>query len=75
MGDRVREVAGEAFDGALGALGGLVEALERSVRGMARRPEKVEMEFRASISGDCNLYVIKGDAEAEFKVTLTWGKD
>ena len=41
---------------------------------MPRRPEKVEMEFRASISVECDLWTVSGDGEAEFKVTLAWGK-
>ena len=29
--------------------------------GMEHRPDKVEMEFRASLSGECDLWVVSGD--------------
>jgi hypothetical protein len=32
------------------------------------------MEFRASLSGECDLWIVSGDGEAEFKVKLAWGK-
>ncbi|MBY0297813.1 MAG: hypothetical protein K2X71_17555 [Methylobacterium sp.] len=32
------------------------------------------MEFRASLTGECDLWIVSGETEAEFKVTLTWGK-
>jgi len=41
---------------------------------MAHRPEKVEMEFSASLTGECDLWIVSGEGEAEFKVTLAWGK-
>jgi hypothetical protein len=40
-----------------------------------KKPEKVEIELRASLSSECNLWIVFGDGEAEFKVTLTWGKE
>jgi hypothetical protein len=59
---------------ALGALGDLVAMMEEKIGHMPHRPEKAEMEFRASISGECDLWIVSGEGEAEFKVTLTWGK-
>ena len=35
----------------------------------------LKMEFRASLSGECDLWIVSGNAEAEFKVTLAWGKE
>jgi hypothetical protein len=48
--------------------------LEQAVGKMPNRPDKVEMEFRASLSGECDLWIVSGDGEAEFKVKLAWGK-
>ena len=72
--DDAAKVAEAAFAKGLGALAGLVKIVEAAVEGIAKKPDKVEVEFRASISGECNLWVVSGDAEAEFKVTLAWGK-
>ena len=32
------------------------------------------MEFGASLTGDCNLWVVAGEGKAEFKVKLAWNK-
>ncbi len=73
----MREVATagmEKFRGALASLSDLVDALDQSVGKLTRRPDKVEIEFSASLTGDCNLWVVSGEASAEFKVTLGWDK-
>jgi hypothetical protein len=57
-----------------GSLASLVGALEDSVGHMAHRPDKVEMEFGASLSGDCDLWVVSGEGKADFKVKLAWNK-
>ncbi|HXC26568.1 MAG TPA: CU044_2847 family protein [Stellaceae bacterium] len=62
------------FETALGTLAELTGALEHSIASMARRPDKVEMEFRASLSAECDLWIVSGEGEAEFKVTLAWEK-
>ena len=46
----------------------------RVLSGLEHRPDKIEMEFRASLSGECDLWIVSGDGEAEFKVKLAWGK-
>jgi hypothetical protein len=60
------------FKAALGSLASLVEALQVSVGQMPNRPNKVEMEFGASLSGDCDLWVVSGEGKADFKVKLAW---
>lgn len=64
----------EKFQAALGSLGTLVAALEAAVGGMARRPDKVEIELGASLTGECDLWVVSGNATADFKVTLAWDR-
>jgi hypothetical protein len=71
--DDIAKATGETFKKALGSLGELVRMLETSVGAMERRPEKVELEFGAKISGDCNLWIVSGEGEADFRVTLSWG--
>jgi Trypsin-co-occurring domain 1 len=70
----IAKATGDKFKTALGSLAGLVAALEESVGHMPNRPEKVEMEFGASLSGECDLWIVSGDGKAEFKVKLAWGK-
>jgi hypothetical protein len=70
--DRVAQASGEAFKKALGSLGELVTMLEASVGDMPSRPDKVEMAFGAKIGGDCDLWVVSGEGEADFCVTLKW---
>jgi Trypsin-co-occurring domain 1 len=71
----VTKATADGFKSALGTLGDLVAMMEEKVGRLPHRPEKVEMEFRASISGKCDLCIVSGDGEAEFKVTLAWGKE
>jgi hypothetical protein len=74
VGDEVARVGRETFQAALGSLSDLVAMLESSVGKLDRRPDKIEMEFGASLTGDCNLWIVSGEAGAEFKVTLAWEK-
>jgi hypothetical protein len=73
--DEAARVAESAFRKGLGALGSLVAVLDEALRKIPKRPEGVELEFRASLSGACDLFVVSGEGEAEFKVTLRWGKE
>jgi hypothetical protein len=75
LGDKLAEKASGQFENALATLGELVGVLEKSVGALERRPSKVEMEFGATLSGDCDLWIVSGKGEAEFKVTLSWDKD
>jgi hypothetical protein len=74
IGEEITKAASGAFKGALGTLAALIGMLEESVGRMEHGPDKVEMEFRASVSGECDLWIVSGDVEAEFKVTLAWEK-
>jgi hypothetical protein len=75
VGEAVSKATQEQFQAALGSLAGLVAALEQAVREMVRRPDQMEMEFRASLTGKGDLWVVSGEGEAEFKVKLAWGKE
>ena len=71
----IPNVTAHTLNIALGSLVHVVEMLEHAVASIANRPEKVEMEFGASISSECNLWIVPGEGEAEFRVKLTWGRD
>jgi hypothetical protein len=70
----VVSAASGKFKSALGSLADLVTALEESVGQMLHRPDKVEMEFGATLTADCDLWIVSGEGEAALKVTLSWGK-
>jgi NTP-dependent ternary system trypsin peptidase co-occuring protein len=74
LAEDITKATGDKFKAALGSLADLVAALEQSVGHMAHRPDKVEMEFGASLSGECDLWIVSGEGEAEFKVKLGWRK-
>jgi Trypsin-co-occurring domain 1 len=74
LGGEIAKVASDRFQEALGSLGDLVSALEQSVAKLGHRPDSVELEFGASLSGECDLWIVSGEGEAEFKVKLKWGK-
>jgi hypothetical protein len=71
----IARATGERFTAAVGQLGQVVGILQDAVERLPKKPEKVEIELRASLSSECNLWIVSGDGEAEFKVTLTWGKE
>ena len=73
--DKLTTKASGQFETALGTLGELVGVLEKTVGGLVHRPSKVEMEFGATLSADCDLWIVSGKGEAEFKVTLSWDAD
>jgi hypothetical protein len=73
--DKLVEKASGQFENALGTLGELVNLLENSVGALVHRPSKVEMEFGATLSGECDLWIVSGHGEAEFKVTLSSDAD
>jgi len=64
----------EAFKSAFASLAELVKVIEGSIDAMPRRPDKLELEFGATLSRDCDLWIVPGEGEAEFKIRLSWGK-
>jgi hypothetical protein len=72
LADKLPEAAKGQFEAALGALSELIGVLEKQVDDLKKRPSKVEIEFGASLSGDCNLWIVSGEGKAEFKVKLAW---
>lgn len=74
VGADIVKATSDKFKSAMGSLAGLVAAMEESVGRLDRRPDKLEMEFGATFSADCDLWIVSGKGEADFKVTLSWGK-
>lgn len=73
FGGRVVEVGAEAFEKGLASLGDLFRMLDGAVAALPKRPESIEMAFKAKLTGECDLWVVSGEGEAEFTVKVTWG--
>jgi len=70
----VAAASAEALERGLAGIKDIAGMLDRAVESLVKRPDKVEVEFAAKLTGKANLWVVAGDASAEFKVKLTWGK-
>jgi len=64
IGEEAARIAEAAFRKGLGAMGSLVGVLNEAVAKLPNRPDGVELEFRASLSAECDLWVVSGDGEA-----------
>jgi hypothetical protein len=74
VGGKVAEATADAFGRGLATLGDLFRMLDAAVSALPKRPDSIEMEFRAKLTGQCDLWVVSGEGEAEFNVKVTWGK-
>jgi hypothetical protein len=70
--EEIAKATEAVFKSGLGTIGKLVKILEDSVSGMPKRPDKIEMEFGATLSTEGKLWIVSGKGEAEFKVKLSW---
>ena len=74
LSDGFTRASADEFKAALGSVGELVRALEASIEALPKRPEKVEIEFGATLSQECDLWIVAPDASPEFRIRLAWGK-
>jgi hypothetical protein len=61
--EEIAKATEAAFKSGIGAIGKLVKTLEESVGAMPKRPDKIEMEFGATLSADCKLWIVSGKGE------------
>lgn len=73
VGSRVVEAGVDAFQKGLSTLADLFRMLDAAVEAIPKRPDSIEMEFKAKLTGECDLWVVSGEGEAEFTVKVTWG--
>ena len=73
VGGSIAKASAEAFGKGLATLGDLFRMLDSAVSAPPKRPEAIEMEFRAKLTGECDLWVVSGEGEAEFTVKVSWG--
>ena len=75
LSDGFTRASADEFKAALGSVGELVKALEASIEALPKRPEKIEIEFGATLSQECDLWIVAPDASPEFRIKLAWGKE
>lgn len=68
----VAERAGQTFEAALEAVRTAAEALVTRMRELSERPDEVEIEFGIKLNAQIGAIIASTDAEAHFRVTLTW---
>src|SRR5262245_536342 len=70
--EEIAKRTGAAFKSAFGALAEVVKSLEDSVGKLTKRPKKIEMEFGATLTADCKLWIVSGKGDYAIKVKLAW---
>lgn len=73
--DGFTRASAEEFGAALRSIGELVKTLEASIEAMPKRPENIEIEFGATLSQECDLWIVADGADPEFRVRVSWGRD
>jgi hypothetical protein len=78
-GKRMQKVAAsgrleEDFSKVAGALKDVVESIEAQLRQLVSRPHEVTIAMGAKLSGTADLWIVKGNAEANMTLTLKWTK-
>lgn len=74
LADEVTRTTGEGVAAAFGSLARIVNLLNEQISAAPTRPEEVELEFRATLSKDCDLWIVSPEADAEFTVRVSWTK-
>ena len=74
LSDGFTRASADEFIAGLSSVGEIVKAFEASIAALPNRPEKVEIEFGATLSQECDLWIVPPDASPEFRIKLAWGK-
>ncbi|MEU2748191.1 CU044_2847 family protein [Streptomyces collinus] len=62
------------FDRALDGVRGAADAALRSFRGLAQRPDEVQIEFGVRITAEAGAVIAKTGVEGQLSVTITWSR-
>ena len=71
----VVEKAGMGFEAALGKIKPVAAAFIAKMRDLSDAPEQVGIEFGIKLGAKAGAFIASADAEATFKVTLTWKRE
>ena len=74
-GIEVVEKAEMGFEAALGKIKPVATAFIARIRDLADAPEQVGIEFGIKLGAKAGAFIASADAEATFKVTMTWKRD
>lgn len=70
--DDFSRATAETFQAAFASLGVVAKMFEASIAALPQGAGKLEVEFGATLSRDCDLWIVPAGGPAEFKVRLTW---
>jgi hypothetical protein len=68
----IAERAKQTFDAALETVGPTASVLIKKLRAAIAPPNEIKIEFGIKLSAKLGALVASSDAEANFKVTLSW---
>jgi hypothetical protein len=69
------EEAKETFEQALSKIRPATEKVITTLRGLAHKPDEIEMEFGFSLNAAVGVVIASASTEANYKVTLRWRND
>ena len=68
------EEAAQTFEKAVAKIKPAAQAIIGQLRDLASRPDQIGVEFGFKLSAKAGVVIASTDAEANFKVTLTWNQ-
>lgn len=70
--DEIAEEAKETFEQALSKIRPATEKVIHTLRGLAHKPDEIEMEFGFNMSAAAGVVIASASTAANYKVTLRW---
>lgn len=71
----IAEEAKETFEQALSKIRPATEKVITTLRGLAHKPDEIEMEFGFNMSAAAGVVIASASAGANYKVTLRWKQE
>jgi Trypsin-co-occurring domain 1 len=68
----IAEEARETFEQALSKIRPATEKVIHTLRGLAQKPDEIEMEFGFNMSAAAGVVIASASTGANYKVTLRW---
>src|SRR5450755_3492694 len=68
----IAEEAKETFEQALSKIRPATEKVITTLRGLAHKPDEIEMEFGFSLSAEAGVIIASASTQANYKVVLRW---